>query len=352
MNKLINVEHHLDDYECMWNGIEDLYMNASGDNYPPSFFFVLSSFGSFCYMKTPKTKIKRLVALGDGRTKKMYESLAPIIDLSNKFLEYDSFEKALTKVKKEIDNGYPCVIGALDMYYLSYLPKLYQHEHIPFHYVMVIGYDEDKEIIYLNDCGRKEVQTLSFTNLKLAWNCQYPGLSKPNTICAIRLNTLKDKYTIAKTALALKTESFLNPPVNFLGYKGFNKFISELPNWQNELTKQEYDDILFNMVQFFGTVPTIPNALKGLTEPDEITFYGSFDKVVVVLEEIGQAFNDESMLKAAIIFKKGCEVISNIKDIIVNYLTDKVNLTSELPALFKEVLNIMINGLTLLKIDK
>jgi hypothetical protein len=67
--KLITLKHHADDYECMWNGIEDLYIQDTGEILPPSFFFVLSEFGSFCYMKTPKSGLKRIIALGDGQNK-------------------------------------------------------------------------------------------------------------------------------------------------------------------------------------------------------------------------------------------------------------------------------------------
>ena len=67
--KLITLKHHADDYECMWNGIEDLYIRNTGEILTPSFFFVLSALGSFCYLKTPKSDLKRMIALGDGRTK-------------------------------------------------------------------------------------------------------------------------------------------------------------------------------------------------------------------------------------------------------------------------------------------
>jgi hypothetical protein len=36
--KLITLKHHADDYECMWNGIEDLYIRDTGEILPPSFF--------------------------------------------------------------------------------------------------------------------------------------------------------------------------------------------------------------------------------------------------------------------------------------------------------------------------
>ncbi|WP_330587760.1 BtrH N-terminal domain-containing protein [Anaerocolumna sedimenticola] len=133
--KLITLKHHADDYECMWNGIEDLYIRDTGEKLPPSFFFSLSSFGSICYMKTPNEDLKRMVALGDGRTKQMYKFLAPIVGFEYKHYEYKTFEQAIKKAKAEIDAGYPPVLGALDMYYLPYYLKLYHGEHIPFHYI-------------------------------------------------------------------------------------------------------------------------------------------------------------------------------------------------------------------------
>ncbi|BAK98039.1 hypothetical protein OBV_08410 [Oscillibacter valericigenes Sjm18-20] len=206
--KIIALKHHLDNYACMWNGIEDLYIQRTGQTLPSSFFFVLSGFGSFCYMKTPKAELKRIIALGDGRTKQMYEFLAPIVGFKYKHYTYKTFEQAIKKAKAEIDTGYPPVLGALDMYYLPYLSKLYHGEHIPFHYVLMVGYDDDAQCIYLLDCGREEMQTLPYDELRHAWDCSYPDLSKPNTVCTIRMNATKDKYRIAKEALAKKVKCF------------------------------------------------------------------------------------------------------------------------------------------------
>lgn len=347
--KLIALKHHVDDYECMWNGIEDLYIQSTGEILPPNFFFVLSGFGSFCYMKTPKAELKRMIALGDGRTKQMYQLLAPIVGFEYKHYEYKSFEQALKKAKAEIDAGYPPVLGALDMYYLPYFSKLYHGEHIPFHYVLMVGYDDDAQCIYLLDCGRKEVQTLTYDDLRHAWDCSYPGLSKPNTVCTIRMNTAKNKYQIAKEALTKKSEMFLNSPVNFLGRKGFEKFIQELPKLKSELTKAEYNKILGNMVMFFGTVPTVPNALREINKPDEVDFCGGFDKMIRVLNDMGKEYENETWLKASERFEEGAIIISEITNIIVNYLTGENDKTDELPGLFTKIMNIMTDGFILLE---
>ena len=210
MQKTVQLQHHFDDYECMWNGVEDLYIEKTGEQLPPSFFFSMASFGSFCYLKTDKAKIKRMVVLGDGRTRQMYQFLAPIVGFDYHFCEFKSFAQAIKKAKKEVNDEHPVVLGALDMYYLSYFPTMYHAEHIPFHYFMMTGYDDKAEVITLLDCGRQEPQQVSYGNLEKAWNCSYDGLSKPFTLCTVRMNSDKNKDRIAKEVLREKAERFLN----------------------------------------------------------------------------------------------------------------------------------------------
>lgn len=342
--KLITLKHHVHDYECMWNGIEDLYIEETGEKLPPNFFFGLGSFGSFCYMKTPKSKIKRLVAFGDARTKQMYKFLSPIVGFEYRHYQYNKFQQVLKKAKAEIDGGYPVVLGAMDMYYLPYYSKLYHKAHIPFHYVLMVGYDDEAQCIYLLDCGREEVLVLSYHELGEALNCSYEGLSKPNTICTIRMNTTKDKYSIAKEALAAKGKGFLNPPVGFLGRRGFEKFIHELPKMKTELTKEEYHGVLKNIVMFFGTVPTIPNVLIGITEPDQVSYHGGFDKMSRILFEMGGEYGNNQWIETARQFNQGAVLISEITDIILDYLTEQEDNMKELPKLFTMVMDIVTDG--------
>ncbi|NLD25879.1 MAG: BtrH N-terminal domain-containing protein, partial [Acholeplasmataceae bacterium] len=313
---------------------EDLYINKTGETLPPSFFFSLASFGSFCYMNTPKNEIKKLIALGDGRTKQMYEFLAPVVGFEYKHYECNSFQALAKKIRREIDAGFPVVLGALDMYYLPYFPKLYHQEHIPFHYILVIGYDDDGVILL--DGGRSDPLTLSYDELALASNCSYSGLSKPYTICLVRMNSEKTKEQIAREALVKKADLFLNPPVGFIGYKGYEKMIIEMPYWKEELGKEDYDKVLFNFVQFLGKVPTVPNALRGINQPDE-DFYGGFDKMSIVLESLGKEYKDDFWIQAAKLLNERKETISEIKEIIVRYLINISDETDKLPEMFEQV---------------
>lgn len=346
MKKIIEMPHHVDDYECMWNGIEDLYIQRTRETLPPNLFFVLASFGSVCYLKTPASTLKRMIALGDGRTRKMYEFLAPIVGFDYKEYNYDSFEKALNKAKIEIDQGFPVVIGTLDMSYLPYYPKLYHHGSIPFHYVLMVGYDENQ--IFIQDCGREGQIALDNSDLKLAWNASFPGLSKPFSLFTIRMNQSKQKEEIVKEALQKKAKAFLNPPVGFVGHKGMDKFINDFPNYLEEFSKEDLDMILLNMVQFMGTVPTIPNALKGIDVPDKVKFYGGFDKVSRVLNELGNEFENPKWLEAAQVLEKGCLLVEKIKEVIVGHLLGEDEKMEEIPKLFANIKNLMSSAFKLL----
>lgn len=242
-----------------------------------------------------------------------------------------------------------CYAGIAQRHYYT---KLYHGEHIPFHYVMMVGYDDEMQCIYLKDCGKAETQSLPYDELRLAWNCSYPGLSKPNTVCTVRMNSSKNKYEIAKEAMSKKCELFLNPPVGFIGYRGFCKFITELPNWKKELSKEDYNKLLANMVQFFGTVPTVPNALCGIDQPDEMAFGGGFDKANVVLTILGKEYGDKNMMAAAHVLGQGAAVISKIKDVIVDYLVELDDNTDDLPVLFTDVAEIMKQGFLILSKER
>lgn len=280
----------------------------------------MSGFCGFAYIKTNKANIKRMVSFGDGRTKQMYKFLAPIVGFDYHFRECKTPELALLKAKKEIDLGYPVVIGALDMFYLEYYPKLYHHAHIPFHYVLMVGYDDAKEKIYLYDCGRSEMQELTYSNLLLAMGAEYEGLCKPNTICTIRMDNPKDMKYIAKTALSIKAEMFINPPTSFLGINGLNKLAKELPGWERELGKEETIKIFRHMVEFCGSVPTTPNRLLGINEKDEVSFMCSRDNFSKVLDDLGNQYQNDRFKEASILFFESGKQFEKMCNVLIDYI--------------------------------
>ena len=349
MGAQIELKHHFDDYECMWNGIEDIYMSKTGETLPSNCFFSLAQIGTVCYRKTERAEWKRMVTLGDGRTKKMYAFMAPIVGFEYRHCEFNQFDRAMKKAKSEIDAGYPVVLGALDMFYLPYYPKLFQKYHIPLHYVLMVGHDDANASVKLYDCGKEELLSLGYDDLRKSLDCAYPGLSHSNTVCTVRMEKPNSKYRIAQEALSKRAEWFLNPPGNFLGRKGLVKLIGDLPKWKTELEPTEYDKSMTNMIRFFGTVPSLPNALYGISEPDQSRFMGKLDVASDVLTSLGMEFDRANWVRAAEAFWKAGESIEQITNIVTDYLTKKADETDFLPKAFTAVLAGMDEGFALIK---
>lgn len=189
-------------------------MAKSHENIPSFFFFSISAIGKFCYLKTNKSKIKIMVSFGDGRTKKMYLK-----------------------------------------------------EHIPYHYVLMIGYDEEGVFIY--DCGKDKPQKLSYKSLEKALNIVKTDLGDKNSIFIIDFNgKINNVLEIAKKSLQIKAEEFLNPPTNFLGIKGMYKLAGEIDNWKNELNRDDLNGVILNFLNFTGTVPCLPVKITKDEESD------------------------------------------------------------------------------------
>lgn len=349
MKKIIeHFTHHRDDYECMWNGIEDIYINKTKENIPDQFFFGMSGFCGFAYLKTNKAELKRMVSFGDGRTKKMYEFLSPIAGFEYHFIESKTPEIALSKAKKEIDLGYPVVIGALDMYYLEYYPKLYHKNHIPFHYILMVGYDDISEHIYLYDCGRKEMLELSYTNLLLGMNAEYEGLSRQNTICTIRMEHPHPKKHIIKTALGYKANLFISPPMGFLGINGMRKLARELPRWEKEIGKEETVKIIRNMVYFSGSVPTTPNKLLGIQENDAVVFMCSRDKMGKLLKDIGAEYDSEPLGRAGGLFCESGQEFEKLCGVFIDYILGNRDYSPEAGSILLRIADLEYNAFKLI----
>jgi hypothetical protein len=119
--------------------------------------------------------------------------------------------------------------GALDMYYLHYYPDLYRKHHVPIHYVLVVGYDDDKQVVFVQDCSHKGVQEIPYEEFKESLDVNVPGMSKKNAMRTFTLpQKLPSEFEAAKKAFAYKAERFLNPPVRLFGLPAMRKLADEI----------------------------------------------------------------------------------------------------------------------------
>lgn len=93
----------------------------------------LGSFGETVFIKMNNSEKPYMFSANDARPKTVYENLKDELGLDYKIIGGRTVKYAKKSIKKEIDGGYPVVLGPLDMFYLPYL-KMYHVEHIPIHY--------------------------------------------------------------------------------------------------------------------------------------------------------------------------------------------------------------------------
>lgn len=336
--KVIKLRHKVCDYTCMWNGIEDLYQTKLNEDIPDYFFFCLSGIGRFVYLKFKHGNIIRMASWNDGRTKKMYSSINDIVGFKYKHIEGRKFDYTMKRAKEQIDNERPVVFGCLDMYYLSYYPKFYYKEHIPIHYILMVGYDDDEQCVYVYDCGIEEVQKIKYETLEKALNIEKTSLSDKNSMCIIELDEeIKSIREIAIKGFYEKANQMLNPKVGFCGISGMRKLSKEILSWKNELTVEEYETALRHIVMCTGTVPILPNRLLMIEEKDEIEHQAARREYGELLMKLAEKYGFQQWKAASNFFSKSGSIIQEMTDLIVDYLLKESKELNRLPNMINQI---------------
>ena len=333
--KIIEIRHHLSDGCCMWNGIEDLYVTKSGEDVPEAFFFALSSYGENVYLKSRNPARPVMLSVCDGRTKKTYEKIKDELGLQYKISEGRTLEYAFRSVKREIDKGCPVILGPLDMYHLPYL-KMYHKCHIPMHYVLMVGYDEER--IYLYDCGRADIQTLLYEELQKAWQIEKNTVGDQNGFIRFSLpDQLPDAFELAKACLQRKAQEQLREKPGFVGVSAIRKIALDFPGWKENMPEDVWKNALIGLVEFWGMVPKVPNRLLGIQSDEDICYQGNCDRLGNVLIWLGNQYKSKNWADAGCLFVQAGEVFEKITSHIVGCLCDGEETLELIPALFFEI---------------
>ncbi len=202
--KRIDLPHKVCGATCMINGLEDLYEHKTGVRLPDWFLIYMSGMAGFGYIKANPAPVPRFVGWG-ARPVDQYRTLADVVGFTWQMSEGRAFKTAWQQAKDYIDAGTPVILGAVDMFHLPYYEKFYHTYHIPIHYILLVGYDDDRQAALVQDCDRAAVQALPYADLRAAWDVHVPGLSKKHTLFAFTFSDHPaDVPTIARRALAKK----------------------------------------------------------------------------------------------------------------------------------------------------
>jgi hypothetical protein len=142
------------------------------------------------------------------------------------------------------------------MYYLPFYEDIFHKRHIPIHYLLVVGYDDEKA--YVMDTGLSDVQTLPLSELKQAWDVNVPGLGKRGRFVAFNIpDEIPKDDVLIKKSITDQSQSMLHPPVSMVGIPAMEKVVREIANWPNELGEKTASRCLRQVREYLNSPPDL-----------------------------------------------------------------------------------------------
>jgi len=296
MKKLHMLPHRICESTCYVNGLEDI-LAWKGSEYTDYLLSVVGGMASFTYLRFKRADPPCMVYWG-ANTKYLMKDLANIIGFKETVVEGKTFKNMFSILKKAIDNGKPVVAGALDMYHLHYYPELYKKQHMPIHYILAIGYDDEEQVVYAHDCSHGGVQKIPYRDFEESLDVKVPGMSKKNTIRTFVLpEKLPTELEVARKGFSYKAEKFLNPPVKLFGVPAMRKLAEEIFEWDNKKCFE-------HMATYATTPPMLPKTFENS--------HGMRFWQADVLNTLGRKYGVDEWVEASTLFRRSGEEIIDL----------------------------------------
>jgi len=296
MNNIIKIPHRVCASTCYINGLEDIF-EWKGKRYLDYFLSVLGGMGEFTYLKFKNAHPPQMVFCG-ASPKYLLNDLEKIIGFKQEVTENRTFKYTLSKIKHYIDDGNPVVVGAVDMYYLNYFKDIYKTQHIPIHYILIVGYDDERQEVLILDCTFSGVKNISYNELEKAMNVEVKGISKKNTIRVFFLpEEIPDEFELANKGFKYRVEKMLNPPVDIFGIPAMKKLSKEIFNWEDESS--------FDHLIIYATIP--PHLPRSFNNSNGMRAWKSF-----VLREFGEKYKIAEWIEASRLFDTSGKLFTEI----------------------------------------
>ena len=287
--KRLELPHQLADYLCPVNGLCDIYEWKTGKRIPEELLFF--SRPGFQLISQKRAPCPKMVFFGQGSIgKDQFKYWRGLIGYNLIAGEGKSFKTTMAQVKSLFEQNIPIVLFGMDMYHLPYHTNFYHTQHIPGHVVLMVGLDEEN--IYVHDNSKQGVQYIPLNDLQLAWANDYIGISKKNAYFAIDIQHPNlDISAIVQQGLAQNANLYLNSPVNFIGQRGLDRLIKEIPSWADTFSKDALEKIYLHLIEFSGsTIPELPKEISGFSSGVVNPHQGGRDKLATALHRYKDTF--------------------------------------------------------------
>jgi len=273
-----------------------------GADYTDFLLSVVGGMAGFAYLHFKRANPPCMVYWG-ANPKHLMKDLANIIGFEETVIEGRKFKFTFSRLKDFIDEGRPVVAGALDMFYLHYYPDLHKKQHVPIHYVLVVGYDDEERVVFVHDCSHENVQKIPYDAFEKSLDVKVPGMSKRNTIRAFTLpENIPSEFEVAKKGFSYKAERFLHPPVSLFGVPAMRKLADEIFEWDNKKCFE-------HMVTYATTPPLLPETFENS--------HGMRFWQADVLKTLGDKYTVSNWTEASILFRQSGKKIMKLCEAVL-----------------------------------
>ena len=210
--------------------------------------FGLGSGIAFCYFAHPDFDPPIFVS---GRTQYLEIDLCVNLGL-HCTLRSGNFDNEWRIIKEKIDNNEP-TIALVDTYFLPYFKTRY---HFPMHRVIIVGYNDEEDIVYISDNEREEIQEVPYKIFKKARTSSSLPIPTENKWFEIAIeNKIKPIKTAIRDAIEKTYYSMFQQDCENYGVKGLKKFTKDLKMWDKTFGDKWKEAVKFTYLFFekFGT---------------------------------------------------------------------------------------------------
>lgn len=310
METYIKIPHRRAHGLCPVNGIRDLVQWRTGRNWSNEFVWGLGQGGGFAYLRFNSAKPPRQLYTGIA-TPRQHRYLADLLQAEFMEVEKRSFKFSWQKAREALDTGNPPILGPLDMYFLHFYQDLYHQRHIPIHFLLMVGSDEEK--VYVLDTDMENVQTIPLEELQLAWDVNVPGLGKQNRLAVLDIpRDLPADRDLICQAVHDQCQSMLHPPVAMIGIPAMRKIAGEIGHWKEELGEEVARQCLRQTREYLNSPPDL--------EGNHLT--AGRDIYVTYLEEAAQ-MADLNFSPAIALLNSAIAIIPELSNAIQNNELDQ-----------------------------
>jgi hypothetical protein len=248
--------------------------------------------------------------------------LAELLDADFTEIENRAFKFSWGKARDAVDAETPPVLGPLDMFHLHFYEGIYHKRHIPIHYVLLVGYEDEKA--YVHDTSKEDVQAISLDELRLAWDVNVPGLGKRNRLAVIDVpREFPPTAALIRKSIADACQTMLHPPVSMMGIPAMRKVAREIARWPEELGEDTAAKCLRQVREYLNSPPDLEGdhltagrdlsiaflqEAGALARLDFSAAISRLDESMAAIPALAEAIRRNDLKKAAICFNHFAEV--------------------------------------------